>query len=149
MFRFIYLLAFGYVCLMCIPISSIRYKNTPDGHSVQRYQMQYIQSYEIPLSKIDNIPDLLYREFISRGLSDYEANTLIRLAQLESGFNINAVGINVNICGRIESAKGLFQIMPCTWEDRKCAGDIFNVFDQINCAIKIYKTYGFNAWDTY
>lgn len=46
---------------------------------------------------------------------------------------------------RTSSAKGLFQIIDSTWKHFNCKGDAFNPDDNIRCAYKIFKKFG---WDS-
>lgn len=44
------------------------------------------------------------------------------------------------------SAKGLFQILDGTWKVYECQGDVYNPYDNIECARKIYEDSGTSAW---
>lgn len=50
-----------------------------------------------------------------------------------------------------EQSIGMAQILVSTWRGYQCEGDIraYDWEQQVDCAVKIYKQSGFNAWSTY
>jgi len=69
-------------------------------------------------------------------LSDSEIKTLIKIAQAESNFNPEAVGVY--------GEKGLFQIRPEIWDGK----NLFDKEENIKKAIEIYRKVGFSAWNS-
>jgi hypothetical protein len=45
------------------------------------------------------------------------------------------------------TASGIFQITKLTWEANKCEGDIFNAWDNAECASKIFDKRGTQPWN--
>ena len=73
-----------------------------------------------------------------RAIFGSEAETAIRVAFCESSLNPFARH-------RKSSAKGLFQIIDSTWRHFGCIGDPLNPDDNIRCAYKVWKKYGWNS----
>jgi hypothetical protein len=96
--------------------------------------------------KVERIPfsgcDDVYNYMLPR-LGHQKALTMQRIARLESNCDPSAKNPN-------SGATGLFQIMAgTTWGYADCTGDIYNPLDNMECAVKIYRLQGFNAWAVY
>jgi len=76
------------------------------------------------------------------GKSNNDIRQMIRIARYESNFNPKAKNRN-------STAKGVFQILDGTWKANKCAGDVYKLEDNIDCAWKIQSKRGFQPWVVY
>lgn len=81
---------------------------------------------------------LAVKEVVAKSFPD--APIMVQIASAESSFN----PLNKNRSG--STAKGLFQILDGTWKGEKCVGEVYNIYDNIECAKKLKKRYGTTPW---
>ena len=98
---------------------------------------RYVQSFGTG----ENLKAKLGYQLQALGLSNYETKLMIDIACGETTCGL----YKYNPSG----ATGLFQILSMTWNDRNCIGNINDDYDNTVCAIRIYKSYGFSAWEWY
>lgn len=87
------------------------------------------------------IPERIYNMSIAQGLTEYEANRMVKIAFCESTFRTNAQNKN-------SSASGIYQIIYSTWlaNSKYSWSDRYDAVKNIETAITIYKRSGFSPW---
>lgn len=108
------------------------------GRSIQG--RMYSKKAPLQLGVINEItiPKRIYNMSIAQGLTEYEANRMVKIAFCESKFDPNAKN-------KTSTASGLFQFLNSTWKAYG-SGDVFDPVDNINSAIHLFKKKGFNSW---
>jgi len=93
------------------------------------------------VNKPMTIPERIYAMCTAQGLSDYEANRMVRVAKCESNFIPTAQN-------KYSSAAGLFEIIYSTWlaNSQYSWSDRYDAVKNIDTAIRLFKRSGFSPW---
>ncbi len=128
------------ILLGLLPVTVLSKGNTVAG-IIPTQVKEFEGSDTLAASQINN-RQLIIDMIKDAGYGQGDVDTFVRIAKAESNFDESVTNPKT-------PAAGLFQIMPDTWNDSNCTGDVYSPYSNIQCAIKIQQESGFKPWVTY